>query len=484
LPVANVVDWDGDGVLDIVCGDSEGRVLFLRNKGGNSSPAFVPGVPIKAGGREIHIQPGYRGDIQGPGEARWGYTCPTVADWNEDGLPDILMSDSTAQHTVYINRGTLKNPTLDVGHPIYFDDLDMHGTWRVKPAVAKIGDRMAYVILDDDDEFHLYWRLDNYNLEDGGKLHLKDGATISANFLKAGGTGRLKLNFSDWDRDGLVDMIVGTPRHGSVPDPINGLPQSLGLPGSVVLFMRNVGTNKKPVLAPPALIKFRGSPIFLNHHACGPAVAEFKPGSPDLIVGEQGGRFMYYNRSDLSFDPLIPMANSSDTIIITEVMARPVDVSDEVGEWFEIFNHGDVEIDINGWLLRTGFSKSTIINNNGPLIVNPKEHMVLGRSKDRKVNNNVTVDYAYKKALIFKDDHEMLAIFNGNDQVHAVRWHNQPQPGSPRCEFIGSFSAGHSLAMKGDYNSGSSRAWAQDDVNIINTGKDHGSPGYANRFSE
>ncbi len=300
LPVANVVDWNGDGAMDIVSGNSEGRILFFRNAGSNANPAFLPGEPITAGGQVIHIQPGYRMDIQGPGEARWGYTCPTVADWNEDGLLDILMSDSTARHTVFLNRGTRTEPKLDFGHPIYYDGLDLYGTWRVKPAVAKLGDRMAYVALDEHDEFHLYWRVDDYNVEDGGKLCLDDGSTIRANFLAAGGTGRLKLNLFDWDRDGRTDLIVGTPRHGSVPNPKTGLPQSLGLPGSAVLFLKNVGSDSEPMFKFPVLFEFRGSPIFLGQHACGPAVADFGgPNGPDLIVGEETGGFMYYKREDI-----------------------------------------------------------------------------------------------------------------------------------------------------------------------------------------
>ena len=308
LAVPTIVDWDGDGALDIVTGNSEGQVLVFRNAGTNAEPAFLPGEPIEAGGRPIHVQPGYRLDIQGPGEARWGYTCPTVIDWNGDGLPDIVMSDSTARHTVFLNTGTPVAPRLAAGHPIYYDGLDLYGTWRVKPAAARLNGRMAYAALDDEDEFRLYWQIDAYNLEDGGKLRLTDGSPIKANFLHAGGTGRLKLNLVDWDLDGKTDLLVGTPRHGSVPNPETGLPQSLGLPGSSVLFLRNVGSDAEPVFEFPRLMHFRGKPIFLGQHACGPAVADFGlSDGPDLVVGTEDGRFHYYKRDDLSWPDEVNM---------------------------------------------------------------------------------------------------------------------------------------------------------------------------------
>lgn len=299
LPVPNGVDWDGDGDLDIICGNSEGRVLFFENSGTNAEPAFLNGRPLRAGGREIHVQPGYRLDIQGPAEARWGYTCPTVADWNGDGLPDILMSDATARHTLFLNGGTKTRPELRHGHPLYLDGLDLHGTWRVKPAVARLGEKMAYIALDDDDQFHLYWQVDDYNLADGGKLRLADSSVIGANFLHAGGTGRLKLNLTDWDRDEVIDLLVGTPRHGSVPNPETGLPQSLGLPGAAILFLKNTGTNEAPIFAFPELVTFRGKPVFLGQHACAPAPVHFSANGPDLIVGEESGRLLFFQRKDL-----------------------------------------------------------------------------------------------------------------------------------------------------------------------------------------
>ncbi|MCP4641595.1 MAG: VCBS repeat-containing protein [bacterium] len=300
LPVPNAVDWDGDGLVDIVAGNSEGFVLFCRNVGTADAPRFLSPVPLEAGGDIICVQPGYSGSIQGPGEARWGYTCPTVADWNRDGLPDVLLSGATAQHHVYFNVGTRTEPKFDHARPVYCDGLELHGTWRVKPGVAEMAGRMAYVALDDDDEFHLYWQIDVYNLENAGKLRLESGAVIGANFLKSGGTGRIKISLVDWDRDGRTDLLIGTPRHASIPDPDNGLPQSLGLPGSGVLLLRNRGTDAEPVFAHPETLKFKGADIFFGQHACGPTPFG-DPAKPGLIVSVETGHFRYFAPEDIGF---------------------------------------------------------------------------------------------------------------------------------------------------------------------------------------
>lgn len=301
LPVTNCVDWDGDGDKDIIAGNSDGLLNFFENAGNNTEPRFLPGQPLEADGHIIHIQPGYRLDIQGPSEARWGYTCPTVVDWNQDGVLDVLLGDSTARHTVFLNEGTPTSPRLARGEPLYFDGLDMFGMWRVQPAVGLMGGRMAYITLDQDDELHLYWQVDPRNITEGFKLRTESGAAMRGNYLDGGGTGRLKLVLYDWDRDGIKDLIVGTPRHASVPDPQHGLPKSLGRPGSAVLFVKNVGSETTPAFAFPQLFGYRGKPLYFGQHACGPAVADFgQANGPGLIVGEEGGRIFYYDHEDLS----------------------------------------------------------------------------------------------------------------------------------------------------------------------------------------
>src|SRR5690606_37562914 len=166
LVVPSLADWDGDGVLDIVSGNSAGNILFFKNTGTNIKPAYQNPVALEAGGVKIHVQPGYREDIQGPHEARWGYTCPVVYDWNKDGLPDILTGDSRGKFMVYINKGTKSKPALESEHPLYIKGLNVHGGWRSIPGVAEMGGKDVYVILDRDNDFHLYYKTDTYNIDD------------------------------------------------------------------------------------------------------------------------------------------------------------------------------------------------------------------------------------------------------------------------------------------------------------------------------
>ncbi len=253
LPSPSVIDWDGDGDTDLVVGNSEGFILFFKNIGTDAAPRFLPGERLRAAGRDIHHQAGYSGSVQGTGEARWGYVCPNACDWNRDGLPDLVVGDITGNYVVYLNRGTRATPALAAAYPLYCDGLELHGMWRSRPAVGRLGERIALVIPDGDDHLRLYWKIDDYNVADGGKLTLDDGSLISTTYDPAGGTGRCILDFYDLDLDGRPDLVAGTGRRGAIPNRKTGYPlpvlgqRTLNTP----LFLRNVGTGEKPIFAHP-----------------------------------------------------------------------------------------------------------------------------------------------------------------------------------------------------------------------------------------
>lgn len=85
-----VVDWDGDGMWDIVSGSEEGSVVWFRNSGTKTEPRFEPAAMLvekhATSGynllrwSEDEIVPGIRSQIE-------------VVDHNGDGKLDLLLGD-------------------------------------------------------------------------------------------------------------------------------------------------------------------------------------------------------------------------------------------------------------------------------------------------------------------------------------------------------------------------------------------------------
>jgi hypothetical protein len=77
-PSPYVVDWDGDGKLDLLFGTERAMVYFFRNIGTNDDPKLEKGEPL-----------GLKG-----GDFSKGYRCRIdVTDWNNDGKLDVLVGN-------------------------------------------------------------------------------------------------------------------------------------------------------------------------------------------------------------------------------------------------------------------------------------------------------------------------------------------------------------------------------------------------------
>lgn len=307
LTVPNVVDWDGDGALDIVAGNSEGRLLFFKNRGTNLEPDFDRSKELWAGGRPILLRPGYH-VVQGPFEASWGYLCPTVCDWNGDGLLDVVVSGSRAKFEVMLNRGTREKPELDAPVALSVDNLELYGTWRVRPAIAKIGDRNVIVIMDSDNALHLYRQVDDFHVEDAGKLRLTDGSPISGHNdaqEPLGQMGRGKLRFVDWNGDGKLDLLIGSIKRSSYPSPERGLPYTRFKKkqvGMQVLLLLNVGTNERMVFKEPVQFQIDGKdfPLGAHSNAPEPCLLGDTSNGPNLLVGCESGKYFFFEHDRIT----------------------------------------------------------------------------------------------------------------------------------------------------------------------------------------
>lgn len=111
-------DWDGDGRQDIITGNSAGEIAFIRNLSGGENPAWDAPRFFTVNGAPIRIQAGENGSIQGPAERKWGYTVLSVADWDGDGLPDIIVNSIWGKIEWFRNLGSKDGLKLAPAQPV------------------------------------------------------------------------------------------------------------------------------------------------------------------------------------------------------------------------------------------------------------------------------------------------------------------------------------------------------------------------------
>ncbi|MBR1995239.1 MAG: VCBS repeat-containing protein [Alistipes sp.] len=115
------VDWDGDGKEDIVAGNSAGEIALIRNISGGKRPTWGEPELFKVEGKPLRIQAGYNGSIQGPAEEKWGYTVLSVADWDGDGKQDIIINSIWGKIEWLRNPGKSDCLELEAPQPVLVD---------------------------------------------------------------------------------------------------------------------------------------------------------------------------------------------------------------------------------------------------------------------------------------------------------------------------------------------------------------------------
>lgn len=91
-----VADWNGDGTLDLVVGNIEGQVHLIPNTG--RKPQWGKPKRLEADGKPIVAVSGDAG--------------PCVADWDGDGLPDLILGAGSGAVQWFRNTGTRIAPKL------------------------------------------------------------------------------------------------------------------------------------------------------------------------------------------------------------------------------------------------------------------------------------------------------------------------------------------------------------------------------------
>ncbi len=220
-----LADFDGDGDYDYVAVDPYARFLYFENTGTAAHARFSRPRYLIAGGEPLQMVSHYG-----------GATKVTVVDWDGDGHPDLVAGDEDGKVSLLRNRGIVKEGLPLFEPPRFF---------RQQARFVDLGALAAPRVYDWDHDGRddilagngLGQVLFVRNL--GGYPPRWDAPQP----LEAGGQplllrpdeahwGYTTLAVGLWDDDDLPDILVNN-HHGNV------------------VWLRNTGTLKHPVLAAP-----------------------------------------------------------------------------------------------------------------------------------------------------------------------------------------------------------------------------------------
>ena len=288
------VDWDGDGDMDVVSGNTAGYIEFFENLSGPkvTQPKWAASRRLAVEGKEFRIMAGPNGSIQGPAEAKWGYTTLNVADWNGDGLPDIVLNSILGEVVWLQNTGTRTAPAFAAPQPV---EVEWDGPqpalawgwrkpqgaalltqWRTTPVVFDFNkDGLPDLAMLDHEGYLAFFERRRI----GAKFLLKSprrafldekGQPLRLNAGTAGKSGRRKLCVTDWDGDGRFDFLLNSAN-------ADFLQQVAEKDGTWVF--KNAGSLAQKNI---------------EGHDVSPAVVDFDgDGVPDFLGGAEDGRFYF-----------------------------------------------------------------------------------------------------------------------------------------------------------------------------------------------
>lgn len=117
-----------------------------------------------------------------------------------------------------------------------------------------------------------------------------------------------------------------------------------------------------------------------------------------------------------------PTATSSPPpqLLISEFLADPGAVNDEVGEWFELYNADTVAVNLRGWTVADLDSDRHAITVD--IVIQPGQYLVLARNTDTVINGGVIAAYGYSGLTLANSSDELLLLAPSGEEVDRVEW--------------------------------------------------------------
>ncbi|QDT28425.1 FG-GAP repeat protein [Gimesia panareensis] len=138
------VDWDNDGDFDLLIGCFDGQLKLRINEGTAEKYAFAAdNLTVKADGKPLEVEK---------------HCCPVVADWDQDGLWDLLAGSDEGSVTWFKNVGSKTVPKFAAGKvlvPKHAGDGYNQVIWDENKVVPGIRSQIEVVDFNQDGKLDL-----------------------------------------------------------------------------------------------------------------------------------------------------------------------------------------------------------------------------------------------------------------------------------------------------------------------------------------
>ena len=231
MPSPNIADFDKDGDLDIICGEFIDKFTYFENIGTRKKPRYSRGRFLKYADKTLKM------DLC--------MITPVAIDWDKDGDIDLVVGQEDGRVAFMENTGKIINRTPQFLPPVFFQqkaDYVKFGAlstpfsfdWDSDGDEDLIcGNTAGYIGFIENLGFSGHqpkWAEPVYLRADGEIIRIMAGNNGSIQGPCETKWGYTAVNVSDWDHDGLADIIVNS------------------IIGKIVWF-KNIGTIGAPQLA-------------------------------------------------------------------------------------------------------------------------------------------------------------------------------------------------------------------------------------------
>lgn len=189
-------DMDGDGDLDMVVGDSSGRLYYYQN---NPVGGIAQFTQISANYFSIDVG---------------ANSSPFIYDVNGDGLPDMLVGCRNGNVFYYENRGTAQSPAFNqLADNSFFGGLDARYTGFLTgyshPVITQLDSSNKRFLISGNEE----GRIIGY-LFDPDKIYSGTFRKVFDYYSGIDDGEQASTTVADIDNDGKMEMVVGNYRGG------------------------------------------------------------------------------------------------------------------------------------------------------------------------------------------------------------------------------------------------------------------------------